>query len=48
MAALLNYHSYTNWIKMVIDEEESIKNNVICFGFELEVTQDADISYYTY
>ena len=34
---------------MVLPEEEDIKDNIICFGFELEVTQDVNIDYdYSY
>ena len=45
---LLRYHGFNDWKKMVVDEEREIKDNVICFGFELEVTQDKDISFLSY
>lgn len=48
MTAILDYHDYSDWKKMVLDEEEEIKDNIICFGFELEVTTDYEINYNEY
>ena len=47
--SLLRYHGFNNWQKMVLPEEDDIKDNIICFAFELEVTQDVNIDYdYSY
>lgn len=42
MSSLLGYHGFNNWRKMVMEDEEEIKEKIICFGFELEVTTDND------
>ena len=42
MSSLLGYHGFNNWKKMVMEDEEEIKEKIICFGFELEVTTDND------
>ena len=43
MGALRGYHGFNNWRKMVVEEESDYIDRTICFGFELEITQDYDV-----
>ena len=46
MGALRGYHGFNNWRKMVVEEESDYIDRTICFGFELEITQDYDVNGY--
>lgn len=48
MGALRGYHGFNNWRKMVVEEESDYIDRTICFGFELEITQDYDVNGYWY